>query len=190
MKLFVFLGLVVLLVSSPVGMSSAKMYWDGSPETDAAVGVTDVEAKPPAKQDGTSLPKMYDDYKVLDIESDGGTRQDVSPVAAPVRRRPAATSVAPSPRQSPARPSAEGVRRPEATGSGPSQSISDRPKPVASAPGKGPRPEAGSIGDDLKTQASGPVETSSPPPTKKMPWGQADVKPAGPEKKKLEWGEK
>ncbi len=191
MKLCVVLGLVMLLVSSPVGMSTAKMYWDGSAETDATISAKDVQAKTPARAPTTSLPKMYDDYKVLDIDGEHETQQNVPPVVTPMPRRSAVTSGLPSRRRSTTPPAFERSRRPGVTRAEPAQSIADKPRPVASAPGKGPRPEAGSIGEDLKTQTSGPAETTSPPPpTKKMPWGQVDVKSAEPEKKNLKWGEK
>ncbi len=188
MKLFAFVGVVILLVSSSVGMSSAKMYWDGSDVTDATITDKDFQAKLPGQQATVPRVKMYDDYEVLDIDSERGARQNVPPAVRPVRRVPAGFSDQPPRRRDAGSPSAARARRPETTKAEPS--ITDKPKPVASAPGKGPRSGGGPTRESVQTQTSEEPESASPPAVKKMPWGQVDVKPAEPEEKKFKWGEK
>jgi len=190
MKLIVFLGLVILLVSSPVGMSSAQMYWEGSGETDTTITAKDFQAKVPGRPLTTPRVKMYDDYEVLDIEPEQAPQQTAPRAVTAARTRPGFTSEPPRSTTT-APPPAAGPRRPGTTKAEPSQSITDKPRPVMSAPGKGPKSEGGATREDTQTQTLGRTEPTSPPATKKMPWGQGqvDVKPAEPEEEKLKWGE-
>ncbi|MDQ7781711.1 MAG: hypothetical protein RDU20_02450 [Desulfomonilaceae bacterium] len=190
MKFLVFPGLVILLVLSSLGLSAAKMYWDRSGETDITITEPVADVKPIDKPAAPPRTKMYDDFQVMDIESAPGEVQAAPPVVAPLAPRPAAAVVQPPTRRSVTSPDTAGPRRPAAADVEPSRSIIDRPQPVASAPGRGPRSETGAEGEVTSTETTAKPETTSPPPTRKMPWGQVDVKPAEPEEKKFKWGER
>lgn len=192
MKLSVFLGLVIVLVSFAGEMSSAKMYWEGGSDTENTITAKDFQAKLPGRQVTTPSVKMYDDFEVMDIRPEQEKRQVAPPAARPGRTRagtrPGFLPDEPQRRSTPAT-TAAGPRRTGATRAEPTQSITDKPRPVGSTPGKGPKSEGEPTRADTQTQTSGKTETTSPPVTKKMPWGQVDVKPAEPEEKKLKWGE-
>jgi len=203
MKRLVLTGLMILLVSSPVGMVQAQMYWDQSQVPDATIKDSDFGKGPADQRPAKSLgdQEIYDDYQVPDVEPEA-ERQNVPivpPTAAPEPRVIA-------PRQTDTTRSTTGllrqpratIRRPTERATNPRTTVS-QPKPAETSPGepsavtRSPESSVAGPGEKAVTTVT-PGRTTAPeeterPSTKRMKWGQgAEDKTSEQPKPKLQWG--
>jgi hypothetical protein len=194
MKPLVFLGLMILLISSPGGMSSATMYWDNSVERDATITDADFDAKLPGTPPSGKSVKLYDTYQLPSVDS---LDEDEGEAAQPVRRIRSragdASLQTPRINRTRTRP-ANGPRRTIAPAEPRSEPVLDRPKPVDASPDRDLRVTPDQPDSAVESPGSGAPEKTDPPTTKRMPWGNVNVKQAEPrepkEKKLPQWGQK
>ncbi|MBI4964598.1 MAG: hypothetical protein HY913_15070 [Desulfomonile tiedjei] len=180
MKRVLFLWVMMLLLSFPIGMAqAAEIYWDGVP-ADEEITDDDFKYKYGEPKSVKSLGdlEVYDDNLVINVPGPDDPAEPDYESGAPIPPRavstPRATDVAPpQPRVAPRSTDTGRVR---STTIRPSQEKAPKPatKKLETQPGAGEQ----TISDE-----------PSPPPEKKMKWGQVDVKPSEP-KNKFQWGEK
>jgi len=183
MKRLMVLGFALMVVSAVAYVAAAEeVYWDFSIPDDA---VTDSDFSHdygvPLQSQGEA--EVYDQFQVPDVEA--------LPDQVPIQTRPSDTRTRVAPSVQPAdtsRPSRsitprqpETIRRPATV---------TTPKPAETDPGTAtsdldlPEKSAGSQNPDadLRRPSSAPAPEvgSQPPTTRRMRWGQVDVKPSEP----------
>jgi len=188
MKRFAFFGTAILLVVFTAGVTFAQeVYWE-SAELDETITDDDFQKDygRPILAPSLGDKDVYDNFVVPDI--DPRVEPDEVPAApvqtrtpdVPARTEPAARPAEPSPRPREIAPRQRETRRPAAG-----------PRPAETAPGAGPsslgRPEQTAPGRGLEDDLRQPSGTPAPAPapdaasSRKMKWGQVDVKPAEPQ---------
>jgi len=180
MKRGLFLGVMLLLLSFPMGLAhAAEMYWDGIPADEE---ITDDDFKykygePKSTQSLGDL-EVYDNNLVINVP--GPDDPPAPDYDAPEPIIPRSVS---APRSTDAAPPQPRVA-PRSTDTG-----RTRAPTVRRSQERAPKPAT----QEIETQPGSSEQTVSgepaPPPEKKMKWGQVDVKPTEP-KGKFQWGEK
>jgi hypothetical protein len=181
MKRILFLGVLALLLSFPMGIvNAAEIYWDGMP-ADEEITDDDFKLKYGVPSDTKSLGdlEIYDNNLLINVPGPDDPVEPDYESGAPIPPRavtaPRSMDVAPpQPRIAP-RTTEPGTTRGPTVRRTPTQA----PKPATQEIESPPRPA---------TEQAAPDQ---PPATgeKKMKWGQVDVKPSEP-KTKFQWGEK
>jgi hypothetical protein len=189
MKRLFFCGIMIVMLSCLLRMNAgAQMYWDQTdPEEDSAA-TEDVSTQVDRDKRiiGSSATRMYDNSEVPTIEPE----PLLQAVAAPMR--PRSEDVSPQPQtDEPSRnrtdsPSRSSVNVPSTAVTSPRPAVTDPGgSQEARRPGQVGKPEIQAV----ESKRSAPSSTSEEQPvTKKMKWGQAEVKPSE-SKTKLQWGE-
>lgn len=179
MKRILFLGVMVMLLSFPMGMAhAAEIYWDGL-AADETIGDEDFKYKYGEPKSTKSLGdlEIYDNNLVINVEGPDDAPAPDYTSDAPIPPRSVST-----PRSTDAPPPQPRVA-PRVTDTGRTRDS------VKRSPERAPKPAT----QEIETQPGATEQTVSgepaPPPEKKMKWGQVDVKPAEP-KTKFKWGEK
>ena len=179
MKRVLFLGVMTLLLSFPLGiLYAAEIYWDGT-TADPEITDSDFKFKYGESRDAKSLAELevYDNNLVINVPGPDEPSESDYESGAPIPPRavttPRSTDVAP-PRPQVAPRSTTGTTRGPVMRRTPDQS----PKPAT---------------QEIKAQPrAGEQKVSDQPPAateKKMKWGQVDVKPSEPQNR-FKWGEK
>ena len=162
MKHLIVLGLAMLLVSSPLGISYAQnIYWDPDERRDATITASDFDTKFQVNKKAKSWAEMGI-YDTGEIDVSDLDEMEPSVVQRPRPRRTIETP----------RPSRTRQERAPA-------SVRDRDR----------LPKASERESGRSSSASGPEVTGegSKTQSKKMKWGRVEVKPVEP-KTKLQWG--
>ncbi|MEW6532689.1 MAG: hypothetical protein AB1473_17795 [Thermodesulfobacteriota bacterium] len=179
MKRFLLAGACILvMVFSGALLSAQEVYWDGEVTVDDTITDKDTKLKigEPLDPDKLYTQEIYDSRQLPEID-EPSEFPEVSPEPTAI---PRPTTVTPAPR----RPAS--VDQPRTT-------TTRQP----TTPGRSPRRSPGTSIDTSpattdqtkqRTQTQAVDELPPKPDTKKMPWGQVDVKPAEPKDKPLQWG--
>lgn len=187
MKRLFFWGIMIVMLSCLLRMNAgAQMYWDlTDPEEDSA-GTEDVSTQVDRDKPtiGSSATRMYDNFEVPTLESEPLLQAVIAPI------RPRSDDVSPQ-TDEPSRnrtdsPSRSSVNVPSTAVTSPRPAVTDPGgSQEARRPGQVGKPEIQAV----ESKRSAPSSTSEEQPvTKKMKWGQAEVKPSE-SKTKLQWGE-
>jgi len=187
MKRLFFWGIMIVMLSCLLRMNAgAQMYWDlTDPEEDSA-GTEDVSTQVDRDKPtiGSSATRMYDNFEVPTLESEPLLQAVIAPI------RPRSDDVSPQ-TDEPSRnrtdsPSRSSVNVPSTAVTSPRPAVTDPGgSQEARRPGQVGKPEIQAV----ESKRSSPSSTSEEQPvTKKMKWGQAEVKPSE-SKTKLQWGE-
>ena len=203
MKRLVLTGLMILLVSSLVGMVQAQMYWDQSEVPDATIKDSDFDKGPANQRPAKSLGDrgIYDNYQVPDVEPEA-ERQN-APIT-PAAAAPEPRVITPPRQTDTTRSTTDLLRRPRATirrsterTANPRTTVS-QPKPAETSPGepsavtRSPEPSVSGLGEKPATSVTPgrttPPEETERPSTKRMKWGQGAEEKTSEPKPKLQWG--
>lgn len=179
MKRILFLGVMVMLLSFPMGMAHAtEIYWDGL-AADETIGDEDFKYKYGDLKSTKSLGdlEIYDNNLVINVEGPDDAPAPDYESEAPIPPRSVST-----PRSTDVPPPQPRVV-PRATDTGRTKDS------VKRSPERAPKPAT----QEIETKPGATEQSVSgepaPPADKKMKWGQVDVKPSEP-KTKFQWGEK
>jgi len=169
---------ILVMVFSVAAVYAQEVYWDGEATVDDTITDKDTKLKigEPLDPDKLYTQEIYDSRELPEID-EPSEFPELSPTPAAV---PSPTTVTPPPRRSTTleQPRSTTTRQPSVSGRG---AGATRGRSVDTPPAVTDQPQ-----QQTQTQ---PVDDLPPKPdTKKMPWGQVDVKPAEPKGKTLQWG--
>jgi len=187
MKRLFFCGIMIVMLSCLLRMNAgAQMYWDLTDPEEDSVATEDVSTQVDRDKPtiGSSATRMYDNFEVPTLESEPLLQAVVAPI------RPRSDDVSPQTdelsRNRTDSPSRSSVNVPSTAVTSPRPAVTDPGgSQEARRPGQVGKPEIQAV----ESKRSAPSSTSEEQPvTKKMKWGQAEVKPSE-SKTKLQWGE-